>query len=263
MKINKSIVATDNNKLYFDCLPLIAEGWGKMGNIETVVAAIGKFELNEKDATILNFDEIEGIPTGFIAQVIRFILPAFFPEEICITSDIDMLPLSKNYFVKEIEKYPSDSILILTSDAYGVDNKFPMCYIVAKGKYFKLLIGLNDVRKETINNFIIELYNKNLGWVTDEVFFGACIKEKKKDFDIHFLERCKHKPFNTTRIDRSNWNISKIKLLRNKYIDSHLLRPISNYRQQLELLELYVDNNNNGFKAIFDYLFNKLLKVFK
>ena len=132
-----------------------------MGNIETVVAAIGKCELNEKDATILNFEEIEGIPSGFIAQVIRFILPAFFPEEVCITSDIDMLPLSKNYFVKEIEKYPADSILILTSDAYGVDNKFPMCYIVAKGKYFKLLIGLNDVRKETINNFIIELYNKN------------------------------------------------------------------------------------------------------
>ena len=262
MKITKAIVATDNNPLYTECWPLITKGWKNIGNIETVAAVIGECNIDNKLGHIINFEPIEGISNAFISQVIRFIIPAFFPEEICITSDIDMLALSKKYFVDDLEKYSENSILILTADAYGLDDKFPMCYFVAKGKTFQKLIGLDNTNNETIIAFIKKLFSLNLGWNTDESFLGKCIKNNINNFEIHFLERCRFFPFKTTRIDRSFWKVNKIKLLKNLYIDSHLVRPISKYKKEIEFLETYIFHKNNGFTTLKYFYKRKVIKVF-
>jgi hypothetical protein len=261
MKITKAIVAVDDNPLFNECWNLIAKGWRNIGGIETIIVSVGNQNIKCQDAQIIHFNSIPGIPNSFVAQVIRFIIPVYFQEDVCILSDIDMLPLSKKYFVDDLKKYDSESLVVLSSDAYKVDDKFPICYFASKGKNYQKLIELHDTSINGIKNFIIELYNLKLGWVTDEMFLGKCIKENKANVEIHLLCRCSKFPFHYSRIDRSNWRINKIRLVKNNYIDAHLLRPINQYQKELELLFLYIKYNNNGYKSLIMFILKFVTKT--
>ena len=102
-----------------------------------------------------------------------------------------------------------------------------------------------------------------LGWITDEVFLGRCIKKKQKFINVHYLERCRQNPFQIIRIDRSNWHINILNFPRGKYIDSQLLRPLSKHKNNIVLLELYVNNNNNAAFTLIIYYISIIVNKFK
>ena len=41
----------------------------------------------------------------------------YFPDDVCLTCDLDMLMINKDYFVNQIKKYNDDSLVIYSSDA--------------------------------------------------------------------------------------------------------------------------------------------------
>ena len=265
MRIERAIVATEGTPMYSECWPLVAKAWLNLG-VTPVVANIGNTSIDTTVGECLNFEEIPGVPSGFVSQVIRMIVPSFFPNDVCILSDIDMVPMRKSYFKKELEQYNEDSILVLTSDAYKVDYRYPVCYIVAKGILFQELIGLKDTKEDTIIKFIQELYNLNLGWDTDELYLGKCIKDYSLRGRVHFLNRFSWEDSNRyPRLDRAHWKISRRFFIKNKYVDCHLLRPPSEYKNELQLVNLFVANNNNVYIAIIKYslfkVVNKLITI--
>lgn len=257
MVINRAIVSTDHNPIYYEFWPLVAKSW-KNFNIEPTLALIGDIKLNYSCGTIVTLPAMPDIPSGFIAQVIRFIIPCLFPDEVSVIADIDMLPLSRNYFSTNVTKYADDSILVFSADAYKTEIRYPMCYIAAKGKYFQEIIGLKNTDLPSIQSFIKDLYALNLNWDTDELFFAKKLHESTLFSKVIFLKRG-WTPYASKRIDRSSWQYSKLNLFFDKYIDAHCLRPLHEHMQQLGSLIEYIDHGTDG-KKYFNYLLKKPVK---
>mgnify|MGYP001224891267 CR=1 FL=1 len=53
------------------------------------------------EGEILHF-HVKDVDPVFVAQNIRILAPVLFPEDNCITADIDDLPLSRKYFVGNV-----------------------------------------------------------------------------------------------------------------------------------------------------------------
>jgi len=253
MVIDRAIVSTDSNPLYYEFWPVVARAWKNI-KIEPTVAVIGALDLNYACGTVIHAPLIDQIPSGFIAQVIRLIIPCFFPEEVSITGDIDMIPLSRKYFQENIVDYDQDKILVFSADAYKDELRYPMCYIAAKGKYFQQIIGLSDLKPETIRTFIQQLYGRNQHWDTDELFFAAQLHQSALFSNTIFLNRGGWKPFAWHRIDRVGWRYSKGGLIFNRYIDAHCLRPFDLHIAQLTDLIKYVDKGSDGKKYLYHLL---------
>lgn len=225
MKINRAILACDDNPLYQNFWPLAAKAWTNMG-IRPTLALIGDSEADESCGDVVRIPTIEGIPNDFIAQVVRAFLPVLFPEDVCLLSDIDMLPMNKDYYTKSVEHIADDCIVIYSADAHKGKVHFPMCYIAGKGKLFHeiLQVDRNDI---TSIKHLIELwYATGLGWSTDEVMLTKQITSWHGfPHKTVLLKRGGWKPWARRRIDRGKWQINPLLLLFNYYIDAHLPRP--------------------------------------
>jgi hypothetical protein len=244
--INRAIVSTDNNPLYYEFWPLVAKAWRNMG-FEPTAAVIGDLNLNHSCGTIIKVPLIDGISSGFIAQVIRFIIPCMFPEEVSLIGDIDMVPLSIEYFTKNISQYDNEDIIIFSSDAYPAELRYPMCYIAAKGKHFQEIIGLKNTDPATIESFIKGLYALGKNWDTDELFFAEQL-QRSSLFKKAILLNRGWNPMAKNRVDRSHWKYSRFGLFFNRYIDAHCLRPMDKHIKELKNIIEYVDHGSNGRK---------------
>lgn len=235
IKIDRVILATDSNPMYIEFWPLVAKAWQDLIGVKPTLALIADntITVDESLGDVIRFEPIPGIPTAQQAQVIRLLLPAYFEDQVCIISDIDMLPISKSYFVDSIAHFPEDNFIIYRDSAYGAHSKlFSMCYNVAKGKVFKEIFNINstkDIPK------IIKQWNKlNYGWKTDEIILYQAVTKWQG-----YRTRCAklgHIPIR--RIDRSSWNYTYTDLKKGYYTDSHMLRPYSMYKTEIDKLAL-------------------------
>lgn len=234
MKIDRVIVSSDENEIYLPFWPLIAKAWKDMGIQPTLALIAHKgAKVDTSIGDVIYFEPIQGIPTSFFAQVIRLLLPIYFENDICLLSDIDMLPLNKAYFVDSIKKYSDDCFVTFrdqASDFYIKNNMFPMCYNVAKGSVFQEVFKISD--PQTIPRRIKYWYRARHGWYTDEIMLGKYLNSwEAKQFRLiklgHKVKR---------RIDRGRWEYNETLLKEGYYIDSHLLRPYSQYRSEIDHL---------------------------
>ena len=214
----------------------------------------------------INIPPVEGVSDIFVAQVIRFIAPCFFPERYCILGDIDMLFLSRR-FVNKMLQFASarkDGITLVDSDTYRNILRFPMCYYLGYGIVFSGVIDLNTYPEfQKIETFIKELQNRGEGWTTDEYFLAESLQLKKDISPVyHWNSRIKT-PFGVNRtklygrINRNRFKYSRFLLMLNYYIDAHSLVPIRDNTAQLCHLLNYVYSDLNGWK-FFKYELKRL-----
>ena len=142
MKINKAIVSSNNNPLYLDFWPIVRNAWLRL-DITPVLVLIGEHNgiTNDNGGIIHRIKEVPNVDSGFQAQISRMYVPKLYANDVCITSDIDMLPINYNYF-HNFEQYNEDQILILSADATDFSGRYPMCYNVAKGEMYNKILDL-------------------------------------------------------------------------------------------------------------------------
>jgi len=233
MTLQKPIVffSSDENPFYSDFAPYVTKAWESFG-FEVYYNVVDKEN---------HFVNPEIIPFGNQSQICRVLLPALFPNRICITADIDMLPLSREYFVNSLDglKNKEDNIILsLSSDAYNhMDfvsfKRHPICYLAGFGETFSKVTKVAN--KEQIGSVMLEWWNKGYGWDTDEMCFSQNLYDSIHNQEITLTE------FNrgwsggvaNLRIDRDRWFYNIDKLKNNEYIDSHMLRPLSRFEQDL------------------------------
>jgi hypothetical protein len=138
MKIDYVIMSTDGNELYDDFWEINKSIWNNVIGIKPILVIIGdedKIENNE-DCIIIYYKKVEGVETSFQSQIARLYVTSLFLENTLLISDIDMIPLSKEYFINFADEVKENQILIYTADAYGYNQqkRYPMCYNLAKGK---------------------------------------------------------------------------------------------------------------------------------
>lgn len=233
MHLDRVILSTDNNSTYIDFWPLAAKAWKEVVGVKPTLALIAddSVEIDESLGDVIRFKPIAGVSNALYAQVIRLLLPAYFPNEVCIVSDIDLIPLQKEYFFNYMKDCLDSSFVVFRDKAYqGTSLKqYPMCYLAGRGSTFQKIFELESTDK--IEEKVKEWHNLSFGWNTDEKVVFLSTEKHKLTTPIRFLGHTV-----TKRIDRLDWQYKNDLVTSLSYIDAHLPRPYSNHRAEIDKL---------------------------
>jgi hypothetical protein len=110
---------------------------------------------------VIRVKENPEIPSGNWAKLARWWLYFKYEDELGIVSDMDMLPLQRDYFTELPGDYNSDKHLILKG-TYDMSQsgKFPGCYMMATGKVWKDILKPDEY--EDIFEWARQYYNYRL-----------------------------------------------------------------------------------------------------
>ncbi len=231
LKIDRVILATDNNPAYIEFWPVVAKAWKERIGVQPTLALIAPSDVrvDESLGDVIRFEPLPDIPTSLQAQTIRLLLPAYFPDEVSIISDIDMIPLNKEYFVDSVADAPDDAFVVYREVAEI--PKFPMCYVAAKGSTFKDIFQVHSVHD--IGSIITYWHSLNIGWSTDEMVMYHSLLQWPK-----YAQKCIKLGHGVQRrIDRY-WGLEHDDQLLEQgyYIDAHCPRPYSAYKKEIDAL---------------------------
>jgi hypothetical protein len=236
MKIDYVIVASNENPYYLDFWPIISKVWKEKFNITPVLGLISDEDSDFQESEygiVKKFKSVNGIDTGLQSQIVRLFLPKML-KGYCLISDIDIIPLSTKYFEDCASYLTENNIVVYSSDHPEclAKHEYPMCYVSSHSESFRNILNL-DLDWES---FVLLMKNRNQGWSTDQKY----LYEKVNEFNLRtnnviLLKRgwseilCK-------RIDRGFWNYDPIKVSEGYYIDSHSLRPYTQYSEEINKL---------------------------
>jgi hypothetical protein len=245
MKIDYAIVSSDSNPMYLEFWPIVKKIWAELIGIKPILVLMSDRDhiIDQGDCIIHEVRKIEGVCTGLQSKIVRMYITKHYQDDVSITSDIDMLPLGVEYFNTITENINENSIAILSSDAPsaqrrsfsqipGAVARYPICYNVAKGDTFNEVLDLECSFEEYWN----KTAKFNWGGGTDEVYFGKCIKEFNSDRVTLMNRGWEPSGPAKRRIDRKNWGYDPVLVKEDKYIDSHLLRPYYENKQEIDKL---------------------------
>lgn len=233
MKIDYAINSSDDSP-YLDYWETVKNGWNRIG-IKPVLIRItnevGFKKLNTEDCVEIILKPIDGIKISLQAQIARIWAYKLLSGN-CIMSDIDMMPVSSEYFNGIASKYNEDEIVSYCSDAAErFDGYHPMCYVLANNNIMSVLIKHN-----TWEEFCTDLAEKGgHGWSTDQWHLTQLIKDYPK---LVSLKR----GWNSAgcadnRLDRIGWNYTVEQA--KKFYDAHLPKP---YKENKELIDNFIKN---------------------
>lgn len=225
-KIDYVIISSDDNSLYKDFYPIVAKQWQKYNILTYYINITNNNSLIENEfGFIKNIKAVDFLPTGLQAQIVRYFASSFIDGNI-LTSDIDMLPLQRDYFTQYLNELTNDNVIIYSGQSYGNVPYYPTCYILSHTNNFKKYLQLDN---KSFEEYCFILNNKyKQAWNTDECFLydqlQHCLNKvviKTRDF--------------SKRIDRSNNSSYDINNLQNNYyIDYHMPRPYPEYKKQID-----------------------------
>lgn len=236
MSLDYVLIGSDTNPYYFDFWPTVSKVWSQVFKVKPVLGLVCDEDseiYEDQFGLIKKFKKVEGVDIGLQSQIVRFYL-ANFLEGNCLISDIDMLPLSKNYFEGTCSRLNSENIVIHSSDNPEClrKNMYPMCYVAAKSQVFKNVFDLNLSWEEFCNL----LHNRNETWYTDQKYLFEKVNQYNEiNKNVIFLKRGWNGPADR-RIDRINWIYNPERVNSGFYIDSHLLRPFAQYQNEINNL---------------------------
>ena len=228
MILNYAVVSSNSNPEYLDFWPYVAKMWRKIG-IEPVLFYIDSTppsdKVNEYGRTIF----LESIPEWSIAQqaqCIRF-WAAKVLDKPFIISDMDMLPISREYYENGAKQIGDKGIVSYSSDIikyrwYRTNPQYPMCYLAGDPKSFEEVLEINESNHK---DFLRRLMRMNIRFGTDQKFFYNQ-SLKNKNVIIKHLERgWIEEKYATKRLDKAIW--PKTDYNPEEYIDCHLPRPFN------------------------------------
>ena len=237
MKIDKVILSANENKDYIDFWPLVSEAWERIG-VEPILIYTGK-SMPQIDGNAIKI-HVPFISTAFVSQNVRLLAPILFPDENCIISDIDSLPLSGEYFNNSVNKIEDNKFVIYRPDA-AASNMIPICWNLAKGIMWGQIFKVKSLRGIKIKLFFWYVYYCKLNrykWYTDQILLKKYIDEfKVKNSELIIELNDKFTKF--SRIDRVSLDDDLKKLKKNeiKFSEFHMPRPFSKYKDLI--IEIY------------------------
>lgn len=258
MEIKYAIHSANNNPLYLDFWPLVAKIWHTKFNIIPILIYVGNepLKLDNKYGEVVHLPLIEKLPAPLQAQWARFWYTQHLSNQVGIISDIDMLPLSFNYFVTQL-KHIHHAHYVHLNPCIAQYGALPACYHVATGHTFKKIFQLNpnwatsvkelwDFNTQLPPNFKYH-HNHNI-WFADERYTTYQIMDTDHGVKTHFLPR--KGSYDSLRIDRNYWKYNKKLLAYDYYIDCHLPRPYQNHQSDIDDImncTLLASNKQPGF----------------
>lgn len=237
MKIDYAIMGSNENPMYIDFWPIISRVWKELFDIVPVLGLICDDDsdfIEDEYGLIKKFKSIEGVDSGLQSQIIRLYLTKELTGNIII-SDIDMAPLSKEYFIEQVSHFDESKIYSMSTDNYECNRnkEIPMCYNISNAKIFANMLELD----ETWEKFVKRLDSMGFGWTTDQNYLWIKLQKykEKNPNDTIFLNRGWSRGANR-RIDRLWWGYDDNLVSSGYYIDAHLLRPYNQNKESIDKL---------------------------
>lgn len=238
MKIDKILTACDANPYYYNLFPYVHKVWKQKLNYDLYLILISneipEILMSLSDYIIL-FEPIPNIKSSYVSQVIRILYPCLFDNSNILITDVDILPISHEYFNESISKFTDEKFITYT-DRYVKSHMYAICYNVANSTTWKKIFNINNT--EDIKNFLIENYNteysgkKNCpGWYSDQQILFKYVEKYKNMYssDIVILTDTETK---YNRLDGKSEN--KLAILKNNkkkilgeintFSDFHIMR---------------------------------------
>ena len=277
MEITKAIFGV-NDSYFLEFWPIQAKICKELLGVEPILFYICNEDSDfyhdgngmvKKIKKVINNQNGNVINTGLLACIVRMYGTKYFPDEVCLTCDLDMLMINKDYFVNQIEKYNDDSLVIYSSDAYDLNRPesvelfnnqpFPFTqemynypYNAAKGKVFNQILNTDCTFEEFVNRHSNYKPGYNFMWMIDEFYFADCVNNKNHNVEVHKLKRGYTSPWIADRrIERGNFPVQlewegeiefqnkygvydEQKLRDGHYIDVNCCRPYSKYKNAID-----------------------------
>ena len=247
MKIDKVIVSSTKHRNYIDFWPIVAKAWKNLGIEPILIYTSSKKHKFHGDDSIINF-HVKGVDPVFTAQNIRVLMPALFPNSVCLTSDIDILPLSGDYFLSNIQNFSNKDFVVYRPDACP-PNMLALCFNAALGATWGEIFGVKSEEdiKTTLTNWYPQNYKPlKRGWYHDQII----LREKLDIFSETNNERVKilnDGINNFNRLNRDNLSKDVKNYIEGKesFTDFHMPRPYSLYKNKINKVFLKAFNENN------------------
>jgi len=230
MKIDTVILASDDNPDYIQFWPIVSEAWRLMG-VEPILIYTGETKYNLK-GNVINFN-IKNLDSAFIAQNIRILYPSLLKNRNCIVSDIDNLPLSKNYFLRSVYEYSNDSFIIYRPDACP-PNMISMMWNAACQETWNEIFKVSN-EKQIIYKLRL-WYSKKYSirgkaWYTDQLKLKKYVNKFAKNNNNRIVllndEMLQFNRFNRNKLYEHYHNMLNGEV----FTDFHMPRPFNEYQE--------------------------------
>jgi hypothetical protein len=242
MRIQKVIHSSNNNPLYLDFWPVVSKIWSVYFNVEPILLYINdstidaKVKIDNSYGSVIEFKPVDNIPISLQTLWIRYWYPINEPDTTFMISDIDMIPLSKFYFIENITEFTDNQYVHINPclESYGL---IPSCYHIAKGHMFQNILELSNNFSEDLNKLeSFDKSNPTTGWFNDEKYATHQILSKIQNGNSNIQLKPRLHGQNGRRIDRSNWSYDPRLVPQDYYFDSHSIRPYSKYSSEINSL---------------------------
>lgn len=252
MNTKRAIYSSNQNKNYSEFEIITKKSWKSINFLSTHIRVNQNIiYLKENNLNLeFNFND-----EAFLAKCIRLFIPYFFQKDFCYLSDIDLIPLNRDYFINYID-FNSNNFYIFRSNKIK-NNQIPICWNAAKGVVWSEIFNINSENKivQTINKWHSESKNSNyLNTYYDQLMLYQYLNSYKEKFPnriIHLDDEQK----NFSRIDRKNYkNTPKMIISNHKFSDFHMPRPYSKYKILINLIKNTYLTNRHFLRLMFRIL---------
>lgn len=177
MKIDICLLACDDNLKYYSFFPHVKLFWEKILGVRCMLIFVGdKIPelLNPHISDIILYKPHDNIHGAFIAQNIRNLYPALIDcDNGVLIADIDIIPLSQEYFLKQIENFSNDKFVNYTyEEKCDLIKEYYMCYNVGTPKIWADVFKINSI--DDVKKTLCDWYGK-INYVYDDRYRSKCI----------------------------------------------------------------------------------------
>jgi hypothetical protein len=254
MNINRVLLVSDNNSLYYDFWNNISYTYSEKFGITPTLIFFGTFSefkktnLSDKYGEIKLENPIHNIEKWQYTWAL-FYFTKLYSNDISIIMGIDQIPLG-TFFLKDlINEIDNDKYIMLIDDQYTLERKClqkwdeggysPSAYHIAKGKTYEEIYEFEKTfEKEILKINSLELKTMwDNKWGYDEAY--SCKKLRDYKDRGRIIDMSKSDFFLSKRIDcHRNFEVSYDlnMLINNEYIECHSCRPYSNHKEYLDKL---------------------------
>lgn len=165
MKIDNVIMSVNDNPAYQRFWPLVAELWALIGikpKLYWVTESVAEYPYPSPFGIIEKIGIAKGA-SSFQCSILARLYGCTATEGINMISDIDLLPISRKYYIDTVAPYPDNALVHLSSELGYVAtwNTLPACYFIGQREIFIKLLLTNPVAfKGSVSwdeNFVQEL----------------------------------------------------------------------------------------------------------
>ena len=170
MKLGTVVSAVNLNPRYTQFVGQFIKAWTTLfPEIRLIIVLVAEEipdELRQYESYLHLFPAPEGVSDVLVSQCIRLLWPRFLDgNDGVLITDIDMMPMSRPYYVKPIAGISSDTVVIYRTNGVfvgGNPREIFMCYVCASPMTWRGLFG------DESHEDVLRRWSSNSDWSTDQ-----------------------------------------------------------------------------------------------